>query len=265
MTQQENRNILANMLITESSWTDSEWSNITGISRQTFWRIRKNNNKGIESKTIDIMAKALGKEIDWVDHTKKTGAIKTEIETENITSRKGGALMGLQERLIANQLDQIDELTKQNAVLQNKVKSRMNLSINDYVKELDSSSTFKEIAEDLNIKSLQWDYVFDNIQQPLSVSRKGILRSVNKYLLNQFGYKKLDMVGKPIIDFIHPDEKEECIQAIKENKRNRVWRILKSNGHYCEVKIKAQSFGNADNRFNLALMICVDEGCPNHD
>lgn len=185
------------------------------------------------------------------------------------TAQKGGGPMGLQERLIENQLDQIDELTKQNAYLQDQLSNKptglSSLEIERYAKELNSNLDFAEISQFANQMSLQWDYVFDNIQMPISIARKGTIRNVNKSLLNLLGFKKNEMVGKLILDFIHPDDKEKCIVAMKNDKRNGIWRCKKVNGKYTKINIKAQSFGNEENKFSLALMECVDKGCPDSD
>ncbi len=79
--------------------------------------------------------------------------------------------------------------------------------------------------------------------------------------LDQFGYSRDEIIGKPIIDFIHPDEHKKLKEVIVSEKSNYVWRVLKKNGRYCRVNIQRQAFGNPDDGFSVALMECVDENC----
>jgi PAS domain S-box-containing protein len=135
-------------------------------------------------------------------------------------------------------------------------------NIEKFAVELNADSTFQEIASELHIKSEQWDYLFKNINQPLGVSRKGIIRDVNQTYVDQFGYTQDELIGKPIIEFIHPDEHKELKEVIASNKSDYVWRVKKKNGHYCRVRIQRQAFGDPDDGFSVALMECVEKGCP---
>ena len=45
MTQLTRKQI-AEIIINQKEWSDQEWADATGISRQTFWRMRKNKIKG---------------------------------------------------------------------------------------------------------------------------------------------------------------------------------------------------------------------------
>lgn len=186
---------------------------------------------------------------------------KTETHIKKDTLKE---VKPLDNRLQNHLLDEIESLKEMNTNLMAQVRAYESSqgSVEAFARELDASSTFKEIAENLNIKSRQWDYVFDNMLHPLAVLRgDNIIRSVNNELLRQFGYEKLEMDGKSLADFIHPDDSDKCHIINGTNGESRC-RVMKKNGKYCEVLCKSQSFGNEGNKFNLALMECVEKDCP---
>ena len=193
---------------------------------------------------------------------------KTETHIKKDTLKEGKPL---DNRLQNHFLDEIESLKQMNTELINQVKtlesqpprqfSWTEKSAEKYAIELNADSTFQEIANELHIKSEQWNYLFDNINQPLGISRKGIIREVNQMYVEQFGYKRDEMIGKPIVDFIHPDDSDKCHIINGTNGESRC-RVMKKNGKYCEVLCKSQSFGNEGNKFNLALMECVEKDCP---
>jgi DNA-binding Xre family transcriptional regulator len=76
MTQLSRKEI-AEIIINRKEWSDQEWTNATGISRQTFWRMRNNKIRGVESKTLELMARASDQRITWKDHTKNQGQIQS--------------------------------------------------------------------------------------------------------------------------------------------------------------------------------------------
>jgi PAS domain S-box-containing protein len=178
----------------------------------------------------------------------------------------------LDNRLQNHLLDEIESLKALNTELINQVKtlesqpppkfSWTESNIEKFAVELNADSTFQEIANELHIKSEQWDYVFENINQPLGVSRKGIIRDVNQMYVEQFGYERNELIGKPILDFIHPDEHKELKEVITSERSDKIWRVMKKNGHYCRVHIQRQAFGDPDEGFSVALMECVEKGCP---
>ena len=186
---------------------------------------------------------------------------KTETHITKDTLKEGKPL---DNRLQNHLLDEIESLKEMNTNLMAQVRAYESSqgSVEAFARELDASSTFKEIAENLNIKSRQWDYVFDNMLHPLAVLRgDNIIRSVNNEFLRQFGYEKLEMVFKSLADFIHPDDSDTC-HISNGSSGDSTCRILKKNGKYCEVLCKSQSFGNEDNKFNLVLIECIEKDCP---
>ena len=84
---QLSRKELAEIIINGEEWSDQDWTNTTGISRQTFWRMRTNKIKGVESKTIELMARASGRKVIWKDHSKTLGKLDTNNKhmEENLT------------------------------------------------------------------------------------------------------------------------------------------------------------------------------------
>jgi len=231
-----------------------EWAFDLNVSRQTVYDWL-NKDVNIRKKNIYRIASIMRQEITIINNTVK-------IDYEKTT--KGESLMPVETRLQNHLLDEIESLKEMNAHLMTQVKAYESSqgSIESFARELDASSTFKEIAENLNTKRLQWDYVFDNMHHPLAVLRgKNIIRSVNNEFLRQFGYKKTEMVGKLLTNFIHPDDTDKCNISNGTNGESRC-QVMKKNGKYCEVRCKSQSFGNEGNKFNLALMECVEKDCP---
>ena len=74
ITRQE----IARILIEDMKWSDPKWSKRTGITRQTFWRLRKQDYANIESKTLELMARAAGKKLEWNDMNKVEASIVDE-------------------------------------------------------------------------------------------------------------------------------------------------------------------------------------------
>ena len=187
------------------------------------------------------------------------------------TKREESEASYMDNRLQNHLLDEIDslkalniELTNQMKTLESKPSPQFNWtesSAEKYAIELNADSTFQEIASELHIKSEQWNYLFDNINQPLGISRKGIIREVNQMYVEQFGYNRNDLIGKPITEFVHPEEHERLKKVIVSDNSNYIWRIRKKNGHYCRVRVQRQNFGDPDEGFSVALMKCIDEDC----
>ena len=197
---------------------------------------------------------------------------KTETHIKKDTLRGGKPM---DNRLQNHLLDEIESLKQMNTELINQMKtlesqpppkfSWTESSAEKIALELNADSTFQEIANELHIKSEQWSYLFKNINQPLGISRKGIIREVNQMYVEQFGYDRNEMIGKPIMDFIHPDEHGRLKKVIMSDKSDYVWRVKKKNGHYCRVRVQRQAFGDPDDGFSVSLMECIDENCADID
>ena len=60
------------------------------------------------------------------------------------------------------------------------------------------------------------------------------------------------------MEFIHPDEYEKTIIEMNKHKRNVELRLLKSNGTYCRMHIKADFFGSNDNPYSIGLLTHIE-------
>lgn len=218
---------------------------------------------------LDLNPAVFGLPTQHILYTQET---KQEIRNEN---KKEEGVKPMENRLQNHLLDEIESLKQMNAELVNKMKtlesqppppfSWTESYAEKFAITLNANSSFQEIANELHIKSQQWNFLFDNINQPLGISRKGVIREVNKDLLDQFGYDKNDMIGKRSAEFIHPDEQERLKEVLTSNHSDYIWRMKKKNGNYCKVRVQRQAFGDPDNGFAIALMTCVNEGCPDVD
>ena len=84
ITRQE----IARILIEDMKWSDPKWSKRTGVTRQTFWRLRKQDYANIESKTLELMATAAGKKLEWNDMSKMEANIVSGLKDSYDISRK---------------------------------------------------------------------------------------------------------------------------------------------------------------------------------
>ena len=154
--------------------------------------------------------------------------------------------------IIELQKDKIEylqkELAEKNALIKHKLKEK--------------PETLDEISDLLNDASKQWSWVFYHTDKPMSCTRKGILRNVNPALCKLLGYTEDEMLGKSLLEFIHPDDHKRAIVEIKKSTRNIQLRICKSNGKYCNMNIEAQEFGVNGNVFSVGLITCCEKGCP---
>ena len=235
-----------------------------GVSVGAVYKWKSGENRP-QKHHVNKLAELEKQKIRWLNNE--------EIQLDTNIEKKGDPLMD--NRLQNHLLDEIESLKALNIELTNQMKtleskpppkfSWTEKSVEKYAVELNADSTFQEIANELHIKSAQWNYLFDNINQPIGISRKGIIREVNQTYVDQFGYNRDEMIGKPIMDFIHPDEHERLKEVIASEKSDKIWRVMKKNGHYCRVHIQRQAFGDPDDGFSVALMKCVDEDCADID
>ena len=116
-----------------------------------------------------------------------------------------------------------------------------------------------ELSDMLDNIINQWDWAFYGTDKPMSDSRKGILQKVNPALCKTLGFSEVKMVGKSLIEFIHPDDHKIASKEIQKNQRDLELRILKSNGTYCRMHIKADSFGPIDNPYSIGLLTLIED------
>ena len=150
------------------------------------------------------------------------------------------------------------------------LQSKEILRLEDEIKQMITIQSIKpkppkdldEISDMLHDASEQWNWVFYKTDKPMSCARKGILRNVNPALCKLLGYSEDEMIGKNLLDFIHPDDHKRAVVEMKKSKRNIKVRVKKSSGNYCMIKITAQEFGVNGYKFSVALITCVQKGCP---
>ena len=154
--------------------------------------------------------------------------------------------------IIELQKDKIEylqkELAEKNALIKHKPKER--------------PETLDEVSDMLHDASERWNWVFYKTDKPMSCTRKGIFRNVNPALCKLLGYSEDEMLGKSLLEFIHPDDHKRAVIEMKKSTRDVKLRICKSNGKYCNMNIEAQEFGTNGNTFSIGLITCCDEGCP---
>lgn len=255
----------------QNKLTQKQFAELCNISKSVLSQYeqgtRNPSNKALYRicNGLQLSPKVFGlptKHILYTQETKQEIRIKKE-EEEGVKP--------MDSRLQNHLLDEIESLKQINANLVKKMKtlesqpqppfSWTESSAEKFAITLNVDSTFQEIANELHIKSQQWNYLFENINQPLSISRKGVIREVNQDMLDQFGYDRNDLIGKTSAEFIHPDEHERLKEVLASTKSDYIWRIKKKNGHYTKVRVQRQTFGDPNDGFAIALMECVDENC----
>ncbi|KAA3615349.1 MAG: PAS domain S-box protein [Calditrichaeota bacterium] len=55
----------------------------------------------------------------------------------------------------------------------------------------------------------------ENVNQVLLVAQDGVIKYVNKRIVDLFGYKLESLLGRPFVEFIHPEDKEEIADRHK--------------------------------------------------
>lgn len=182
-------------------------------------------------------------------------------EDSSPNKERGGQMT---DRIVANLLDQIDTLKSQiqtQAVSVNKSKgcSCQQDMITTIVDELNMNSGFDEVVQKLDGVQANWDFLFYNSNQAMSVAKDGVITNVNETFYKMLGYKQEEMIGSKIIDYIHPDEHDVAIRSIKSHKANQVHRVKKKNGRYIKLKIRAKNFGGKQPKDNTSYSVALIE------
>ena len=208
----------------------------SGISRSTLYNWI--NGSPVRDRNLSKLIDVYGEEIQIIDNIKITG----KDNTMNIEAKY---IMELQKDKIEH-LEK--ELAEKNALIRHKPKNK--------------PQTLDEVSDMLSDASKQWNWVFYKTDKPMSCTRKGILRNVNPALCKLLGYSEGEMIGKNLLEFIHPDDHNRAIREMKKSTRDIKLRVCKPNGKYCNMDIQAQEFGVNGNTFSIGLITCCDEGCP---
>jgi PAS domain S-box-containing protein len=155
-----------------------------------------------------------------------------------------------------NQKDYLIELQKE------KIEKLENDLKNKKVQYQPHPTAFNEMVSMVESVQNTWNWTFLNSPTPMSIANlKGVIRSVNLSLIKQLGYNHPDdMKNKPVLDFIHPDDKEKAIKALSKDNRDLVCRIIKANGNYCKIHIIAKTFkAEFGDSFSVAQMKCLNK------
>jgi len=206
------------------------------------WLIDTNIPKTSIAKNSGVTRKTLYNIIDGKNIREKSLRKIKRVYEESITKSDDTNLA----TLIETQQSLIKYMDHRIEVLEEKV-----ISLKNSPAQTDGMN---EISDMLDNIINQWDWVFYGTDKPMSCSREGVLRNVNPALCKHLGYSEDEMVGKSILEFIHPEEHEKTIIEMKKHKRNVELRLLKSNGIYCRMHIKADSFGPNDNPYSVGLL-----------
>ena len=211
------------------------------------WLIDTNIPKTSIAKNSGVTRKTLYNIIDGKNIREKSLRKIKRVYEESITKSDDTNLA----TLIETQQSLIKYMDHRIEVLEEKV-----ISLKNSPAQTDGMN---EISDMLDNIINQWDWVFYGTDKPMSCSREGVLRNVNPALCKHLGYSEDEMVGKSILEFIHPDEHEKTIIEMKKHKRNVELRLLKSNGIYCRMHIKADSFGPNDNLYSIGLLTPINK------
>ena len=210
------------------------------------WLVDTNIPKTSIAKNSGVTRKTLYNIIDGKNIREKSLRKIKRVYDESITKSDDTNLA----TLIETQQSLIKYMDHRIEVLEEKVISLKNSPA--------QTSGINEMGDLLDNIINQWDWVFYGTDKPMSCVREGIFRNVNPALCKHLGYSEDEMVGKSILEFIHPDEHEKTIIEMKKHKRNVELRLLKSNGIYCRMHIKADSFGPNDNPYSIGLLTPIE-------
>jgi len=210
------------------------------------WLVETNIPKTSIAKNSGVTRKTLYNIIDGKSIRDKSLRKIKRVYEESITKSDDANLT----TLIETQKSLIKFMDYRINALEEEVKSLKNTSA--------QTGGINEMGELLDNIISQWDWVFYGTDKPMSCTRDGILRNVNPALCKHLGYSEDEMVGKSILEFIHPDEHEKTIIEMKKHKRNVELRLLKSNGIYCRMHIKADSFGTDNNSYSIGLLTPIE-------
>lgn len=250
-----NKTELINYLLLNSKKNMNDISAEIGVNRSNLYLWQKGKTKPTNAN-INNLAHFLGVDLKWND--------KDNIEIEKYAEDRKSFN-------IQNNIDNHLLVKTQNETikLQREKISQLEKSIKEHIKFRESNSasdgknypnTFKDMAKMVESAQSAWHWSFLHSPTPMSVAdNKGILVNVNHSLLKQFGYEENEMKGKPIIEFVHPDDKDFVSKAIQKDNRKVKYRALKANGDYCYVSVEARTFKTEINEFSVAHVKCLDD------
>jgi len=250
-----NKTELINYLLLNSKKNLNDISEKIGVNRSNLYLWQKGKTKPTNAN-INNLAHFLGVDLKWNDkdniEIEKYGEDR---KTINIQNNSNNAL------LIKTQKETIDLQREKISQLEKSIKEHIDFrKININNDGSNYPDTFEDMTKMVESAQSAWSWSFLHSPTPMSVADdKGILVNVNHALLEQFGYQENEMKGKPIIDFVHPDDKDYVQKAIPKENRQVKYRALKSNGDYCYVSVEARTFKTGVNEFSVAHVKCLDK------
>jgi len=76
--------------------------------------------------------------------------------------------------------------------------------------------------------------------------------------LEILGYKKEELLGKSIVSYVHPDDREIGIKMLREGRKTGnekgIFRVKHKDGHYLWVEVKGKLFVNKDNKTKVIMI-----------
>ncbi len=106
----------------------------------------------------------------------------------------------------------------------------------------------KKIEQQLNENKKRYQLLIDHANEGICVVQDGILKLVNPILCNILGYDEKNILNKPIVSFIHNEDKELVSKRYKDRLNGKdvpseyIFRVLDSNGHIHWVQIHVALF-----------------------
>ncbi|TFG15376.1 MAG: PAS domain S-box protein [Promethearchaeota archaeon] len=119
--------------------------------------------------------------------------------------------------------------------------------------------TEKKIAEQ-KLKESEENYrlITENVNDLICVLNENVryeyLNEDPHYRI--LGYKKEDLLGKSIVSFVHPDDKDMGVKKIRTGgpKASGEFRVRHKNGYYLWVEVRAKTFYNKDHKLKVIFI-----------
>lgn len=91
----------------------------------------------------------------------------------------------------------------------------------------------------------------------------GVTTFVNRRLTEMLGYEEHEIVGRPAVDFLHPDERQRGVEAFEQRKQGgdfepREYRILRSDGSEIWLSVIGSAMYGAGGSLTGVVEMCTD-------
>lgn len=130
----------------------------------------------------------------------------------------------------------------------------------DMTKETQAKQALIESEEELKLSEERYKKLFEYSPDSIVLHSKGIVLSVNKSAKRFFEAKtEFQLVGKPIMDFIHPDYHELVIKRLSKPKNEKKpikiieEKFITLNGNIRDVEVSAVPLFNVDNKISMVV------------